>query len=171
LLVNIKTEYLGDETDPDCLNHALRALDALGADKIGEWGAVAGSQDITRITFQVGPASEGDAVELTIETYMGVQLSGPRRWVDAIAREALRPEGTPGLRAPVFCLIGLRPAMAVATPEGGLDILALDWKTCRFERDMNLLQAVLSPRDEDVTFLDSREFRHQVEKLRKQSEG
>lgn len=160
------TEHLGDEADQDCLFRALRALEALGADRIREWSAVAGSQDITSLTFQVGPASDAETVELVTETYMGIQLKGPRRWVEAIAHEIRRPEGTPGFRVPLYCLVGLRPVMAVATPEGGLDLLALDWKTCMFERDMGYLQTVMSPRDDEVIFLDPQDFRKRVDELR-----
>jgi hypothetical protein len=163
------TERLGDEWDQNCLFRCLRALDTLGADRIQEWIALAGSQDITSLTFQVGPASNAETVDLVIETYMGIQLTGPRRWVEAIAREVRRPEDAPGLRAPKFCLIGLRPVMVVATPEGGLDILALNWGTLRFEREMHLMHKVLCPQDEEVRFIDSQEFRAKVEEFRQRS--
>jgi hypothetical protein len=59
--------------------------------------------------------------------------------------------------------------MAVTTPEGGLDVLALNWGTLRFEREMHLLHTVLCPQDEDVRFIDSQEFRAKVEEFRQRS--
>ena len=33
------------------------------------------------------------------------------------------------LNLPMYCIVGARPVRAVATPEGGMRVEALDWKT------------------------------------------
>ncbi len=71
------------------------------------------------------------------------------------------------MELPVFCLIGDRPVKGVATPEGGLDVLAYDWDTGEFVRDMRHLHTLVHPTDEDATFVDEPTFEAQVAALRR----
>lgn len=72
------------------------------------------------------------------------------------------------MELPIFCLIGDRPVKAVATPEGGLDVLAYDWDTGDFVRDMRHLHTLVHPMDEDATFVDEATFDAQVAVLRRE---
>lgn len=67
------------------------------------------------------------------------------------------------LDLPIYCLVGDRPVKAVATPEGGMDVLAFDWKTGEFVRDMSYTHTVVHPLDEDVDFVDEKTFEAHVE--------
>jgi hypothetical protein len=70
------------------------------------------------------------------------------------------------MKLPIYCIVGLRPVKAVRTPEGGLDVLAYDWKTGRFEREMRYLTTLTTPTNEDAEFVDRAAFDAHVAKLR-----
>lgn len=40
---------------------------------------------------------------------------------------------------PRYFIVGERPVKFVSTPDGGMDVLALDWKTGEFVREMRYL--------------------------------
>jgi len=40
---------------------------------------------------------------------------------------------------PRYFIVGERPVKFVATPDGGMDVLAFDWKTGEFVREMRYL--------------------------------
>lgn len=70
------------------------------------------------------------------------------------------------MKLPIYCIVGLRPVKAVRTPEGGLDVLAYDWKTGRFEREMKYLTTLTAPTNEDAEFVDRAAFEAHVAGLR-----
>ncbi len=69
------------------------------------------------------------------------------------------------MKLPIFCIIGIRPVKAVSTADGGMRVLAFNWKTGEFERDMKYLERVVLP-DTGVDVVDEDEFERQVSKLR-----
>lgn len=64
---------------------------------------------------------------------------------------------------PLFCLVDDQPVLAVATREGGMDILAFNLDTLEFERDMSFLTAITLGDADHVT---EEEFVRIVEQLR-----
>ena len=44
-----------------------------------------------------------------------------------------------GFKLPLFMIFGRRPVKFISTPDGGMDILAFDWKSGEFKRDMSYL--------------------------------
>lgn len=70
------------------------------------------------------------------------------------------------MELPIYSIIGDRPVKGVATPDGGLDVLAFDWETGGFVRDMSHLHTLVHPLDEDADFLDEAAFEHRVSALR-----
>ena len=58
---------------------------------------------------------------------------------------------------PRYCIIGARPVMAVETADGGMDILASDWHTGEFARDMGYLTRISLP-DEEVELVSREQF-------------
>jgi hypothetical protein len=43
------------------------------------------------------------------------------------------------MELPRYFIVGERPVKFVSTPDGGMDVLALDWKTGEFVREMRYL--------------------------------
>ncbi|MFZ4738011.1 MAG: hypothetical protein ACOYM9_18790 [Bradymonadia bacterium] len=158
--VNEKTVVLGDETDEALLATVLDLLEQVGAERVDGFSGVGGSQAVSSATFQLGPASAGEQLVLEVETYMGISVRGPSRWVEYLER------GKRPAKSPIYCIVGLRPVKAVCTPEGGLDVLAYDWKTGRFEREMKYLTTLTAPTDEDAEFVDRAAFDAHVADLR-----
>lgn len=70
------------------------------------------------------------------------------------------------MKLPRYFLVGDRPVKAVATPEGGLDLLAWSWADKAFARDMSLLSRVLFNQGEDVDEVDRATFEARVAGLR-----
>lgn len=70
------------------------------------------------------------------------------------------------MELPLYCVIGDRPVMGVATADGGMDVLAFDWETGRLVRDMSHLHTLVHPTDEDADFVDAPTFEARVAALR-----
>lgn len=66
---------------------------------------------------------------------------------------------------PRYCIVGARPVKAIETEDGGMDVLAYDWSTGEFTRDMGYLTRVSLP-DEEVEIVSPDEFEAYVAKLR-----
>ncbi|MFN3201563.1 MAG: hypothetical protein ACE366_24385 [Bradymonadia bacterium] len=69
------------------------------------------------------------------------------------------------MQLPRFCIVGARPVKAIRTPEGGMDVLAYDWQTGEFKREMNYMTRVVAP-DEEVDVVSEAEFDAAVKALR-----
>ena len=77
-----------------------------------------------------------------------------------------------GMDLPRYCIVGRRPVKAVATADGGMDVLAFDWDTGAFVRDMRYLVCLLLGEDEErgisaleVDFLTEEAFEQYVRQL------
>jgi len=59
----------------------------------------------------------------------------------------------PGFNLSLYMIFGRRPVKFISTPDGGMDILAFDWKSGEFKRDMGYLSKFFksSPESEEVT--------------------
>jgi hypothetical protein len=66
---------------------------------------------------------------------------------------------------PRYCVVGARPVKAIETEDGGMDVLAYDWSTGEFAREMGYLTRVSLP-DEEVEIVSPDEFDAYVAKLR-----
>jgi hypothetical protein len=66
---------------------------------------------------------------------------------------------------PAYYLVGDRPVMMVPTPEGGLDVLAYQWKSGDFQREMSYLSRVTGT-DVEVDVVTEDEFQERVARLR-----
>ncbi|MBX3187552.1 MAG: hypothetical protein KF819_11080 [Labilithrix sp.] len=66
---------------------------------------------------------------------------------------------------PRYCIVGARPVKAIRTPDGGMDVLAYDWKTGELRRDMTYLDRVITP-DVEVDIVSEAEFERRVAELR-----
>ena len=65
---------------------------------------------------------------------------------------------------PRLAIVGSRPVKAVATADGGLDVLAFDWKTRKLARNMDYLTRLFLP-DGDVDFVPQIDFSEVLGKL------
>lgn len=65
---------------------------------------------------------------------------------------------------PIFCVVDTRPVKVVATPEGGVEVLAFDAESGDFVRRMDLLERVLM-QDDWVVELTEDEFSEHVSNL------
>ena len=70
------------------------------------------------------------------------------------------------MKLPRYWLVGDRPVKAVATPEGGMDLLAWEWKTGAFVREMGYLTRVMTGMDPEVDEVDAAAFEAQCQRLR-----
>jgi hypothetical protein len=66
---------------------------------------------------------------------------------------------------PLFCIIGARPVKAIETESSGMEVMALNWKNGKFERDMQYLDRILSG-DIEVEIVDKTEFEIRVDEIR-----
>jgi hypothetical protein len=66
---------------------------------------------------------------------------------------------------PAYYVVGARPVKTVPTPDGGMDVLAYDWNTGEFRRDMSYLTRITLP-DAEVDALTEAEFERRVAELR-----
>lgn len=73
------------------------------------------------------------------------------------------------MQLPRYFKVGLRPVKFVATPQGGMDVLALDWKTGEFVRAMQYLSRCCEG-DPEVDDMEENEFLEYVKQLRKEIE-
>jgi hypothetical protein len=94
--IHEKTSILGDETDETLLATVLDLLEQVGAERIDGFSGVGGSQAVSAATFQLGPASAGETLVLEVETYMGISVRGPSRWVEYLEREVARQRDAGG---------------------------------------------------------------------------
>jgi hypothetical protein len=69
---------------------------------------------------------------------------------------------------PWFYAVNDRPVKLVRTPEGGLDVLALNMRTGEFERDMSYLTRCLLHEGDVDTFASEAEFEAYVGEVRRQ---
>ena len=70
------------------------------------------------------------------------------------------------MELPRYCIVGDRPVKAVATDDGGMDILAFDWKTGEFVREMDYLSQVVMSQGGEVDVVTKEEFDKKVATLR-----
>lgn len=70
------------------------------------------------------------------------------------------------MELPIYAIVGDRPVKAIATPEGGMDVLSFNWEIGEFERDIKYTTTLVSPMDEDVEFVDEETFNQKVEELK-----
>jgi hypothetical protein len=66
---------------------------------------------------------------------------------------------------PRYCLVGARPVRALPTPDGGMTVEALDWKTGEFLRDLSWTERILGGHGE-VDYLTEGEFAWEVARIR-----
>lgn len=69
------------------------------------------------------------------------------------------------MNLPRYFLVNGRPVRFVATPDGGLDVEALDWGTGGFTRAMEYLTRCLTG-DTDVDEVDTAAFDDRVARIR-----
>jgi len=69
------------------------------------------------------------------------------------------------MKLPAYYVVGARPVKAQATAEGGMDVLAYDWDSGEFRRDMSYLTRLTLP-DAEVESLTEEEFARRVAELR-----
>jgi hypothetical protein len=67
-------------------------------------------------------------------------------------------------KLPLYYIFGARPVKFIPTEDGGMDILAFNWNTGEFERDMSYLSKLFkySPDNYEIT---EEEFKSYVKKL------
>jgi hypothetical protein len=63
---------------------------------------------------------------------------------------------------PMYAIVGERPVKGVSTPEGGMDVLAFNWDTGEFERDMSYLTELVF----ETEHITEEEFEEYVQQLR-----
>jgi hypothetical protein len=66
---------------------------------------------------------------------------------------------------PLYCIIGDRPVKAIETENGGMEVVALNWKSGNFEREMKYLDRILSG-DVEVEVVDKKDFISKVDEIR-----
>ncbi len=75
------------------------------------------------------------------------------------------------MELPRYFIVGVNLVKTVATKEGGMDVLALDFKTGEFVRDMKYLSIILHPEESDLDMdteeLSEKEFNKKVEEIKK----
>jgi hypothetical protein len=71
------------------------------------------------------------------------------------------------MKLPLYCIVGGRPVKALATPEGGMTVLAINWQTGEFEA-ANEYATRIFLQDVEVDTVIEEEFNRVVEKIRKQ---
>jgi hypothetical protein len=69
------------------------------------------------------------------------------------------------LNLPKFCIVGARPVRALATPDGGMTVEALDWKTGGFVRDLSWTERIVTGHGE-VDYVSEAEFEMAVARIR-----
>ncbi len=69
------------------------------------------------------------------------------------------------MELPSFFIVGARPVKAVRTEEGGMDVLAFDWKTGELRRDLSYLERIVMP-DVEVDVVTEAAFEEAVAALR-----
>lgn len=68
---------------------------------------------------------------------------------------------------PRYFVVGMRPVKFVSTSDGGMDVLALDWSSGEFVRQMQYLTRCMHG-DAEVDEVEEADFNAQVEKLREE---
>ena len=71
------------------------------------------------------------------------------------------------MKLPIFALMGDRPVKAVATDDGGMSVLAFDWATGDFVRDLSYLERITLDPGPDGDIVSEEVFDKQLEALRR----
>ena len=71
------------------------------------------------------------------------------------------------MKLPSYYIVGECPVKAIATPDGGMDVLAYDWRTGEVVRNMSFV-AKIGFGEGDVEVVSAEEFDRRVEELRAQ---
>ena len=66
---------------------------------------------------------------------------------------------------PIYAIVGDRPVKAERTEDGGMVLLAFDWKTGELEPNGSYLTKIFTPNAE-TDFVDKRTFARKVAELR-----
>jgi hypothetical protein len=69
------------------------------------------------------------------------------------------------MKLPCYCIVGDRPVKAIPTTDGGMDILAYNWTTGEFERDITYLTRIVMG-DHEVNYVSEQTFNQQVSELK-----
>lgn len=64
---------------------------------------------------------------------------------------------------PRYFIVGERPVKFIPTPDGGMDVVALDWKTGEFVREMRYLTRCTYG-DPEVDEVDEATFREKLDR-------
>lgn len=70
------------------------------------------------------------------------------------------------MKLPRYFIVGARPVKLVETPEGGMDVLAWEWGTGRFVRELRYLARVTGGTDVEVDEVDAAAFERHCAELR-----
>ena len=81
------------------------------------------------------------------------------------------PDPTPARPQNCYYAVNDRPVKLVPTPDGGLDVLALNMRTGRFERDMGYLTRCITCDGDVDVFPDEAAFLTRVEEIRTRLDG
>jgi hypothetical protein len=73
------------------------------------------------------------------------------------------------MKLPLYFIVGARPVKAIQTPDGGMDVLALDWDTGEFSRHLEYTSRIMVVTDVEVEEVSESEFNAVVEKLKAES--
>lgn len=74
------------------------------------------------------------------------------------------------LDLPRFAIVGARPVKAIDTPDGGMDVLAYNWESGEFDRDMEYLSRLFMP-DGEVEIVSEDQFNQAVAALQGEPKG
>lgn len=170
------TVVLGDEHDAALRAAVAQALKRLNATtQAGGW-QLAGAQEIETLTATV----QGETLMLEAETYVGLSATGPTWLVQrlqAFVRDAGPSAPSPsaaGAAAPSTAararhvIVGLRPAQALPTADGGLEVRVYDWASGEMVPDPSWLSVVLGQTDKDVDEVTEAELAAHLARLRAQ---
>ena len=85
---------------------------------------------------------------------------------------AIPPTSGGSIKLPTYAIVGLRPVKAERTADGGMQVLAYDWKTGEFVPDGSYLPHLFMPsmlEDDaggDIDYVSKGEFERRVNELR-----
>lgn len=74
------------------------------------------------------------------------------------------------LTLPRYCIVGARPVRARSTPDGGMTVEALDWKTGELVRALEYLERIIQG-DGDLDYVTEAEFDAAVAAIRARIAG
>lgn len=70
------------------------------------------------------------------------------------------------MKLPRYFIVGDRPVKLVDTPDGGMDVLAWEWGTGRFVRELRYLARVTGGTDAEVDEVGEADFERHCAALR-----